>query len=62
MQWRKVSLVVGSIMLFVTSMSVYLGLSWTGHDANWSIQLAQKHCQNPDWIYIDTTPFYGMMR
>ena len=27
-----------------------------------SIQLARKHCDNPSWIYIDTTPFYAMVR
>ena len=27
-----------------------------------SIQLARKHCKDPSWIYIDTTPFYAMVR
>ena len=27
-----------------------------------SIQLARKNCDNPSWIYIDTTPFYAMVR
>ena len=27
-----------------------------------SIRLAQKHCKDPSWIYIDTTPFYAMVR
>merc|ERR1711936_809315 len=33
-----------------------------GLDPNWSISLAKKHCLKSEWIYVDTTPFYAMMR
>ena len=26
-----------------------------------SIALARKHCQQPSWIYVDTTPFYALV-
>ena len=51
-----------SIMLMVSSLGVYLALDTMGHDPAWSLALAQKHCQNKDWIYIDTTPLYALAR
>ena len=49
-------------MLLLSSMGVYMMLSIMEVDPSWSLKLAKKHCQSSDWIYIDTTPFYAMMR
>jgi len=63
--WLKCSrsqLVMASLFLITSSLAVFSLLLWAGFDPNWSIQLARKHCDNPSWIYIDTTPFYAMVR
>ena len=61
-QRRTVPLVLFSLFLLGSSLSLYLLLLRLGLSPDWTISLAKKHCRNPDWIYIDTTPFYAMMR
>ena len=61
-QTRPASLVLASVMLVLSSLALYSGLESLGRDPAWSLRLAQTHCQNTDWIYIDTTPFYAMAR
>jgi len=51
-----------SVMLPTTAMVAYGGLLVSGFDPNWSIALATKWCLKSSWIYLDTTPFYAMVR
>ena len=61
-QRRTFPLLVFSLFLLASSLTVYQLLLTLGHNPDWSISLARKHCNNPDWIHLDTTPFYAMMR
>ena len=58
-QHKKVTLVIISVMLLLSSMGVYMMLSIIEVDPSWSLKLAKKHCQSSNRIYIDTTPFYA---
>merc|ERR1712026_586719 len=33
-----------------------------GFGPNWSIDMAKKYCAKAEWIYLDTTPLYTLMR
>ena len=33
-----------------------------GLDPSWSVELAKKWCARPEWIYLDTTPFFALTR
>merc|ERR1712083_1184960 len=61
-QYKTVPLVFMSMFLISSALGVYMLLLKFGVDPNWSIALAKKHCLKPEWIYIDTTPFYAIMR
>uniref|UniRef100_A0A915L015 glucose-6-phosphatase n=1 Tax=Romanomermis culicivorax TaxID=13658 RepID=A0A915L015_ROMCU len=41
---------------------VYSGLIIFGIDPSWSIQHAQKWCENPKWIHLSTTPLSSLFR
>jgi len=60
--YSRTQLVLVSLFLIFSSLGVYSLLLYTGLDPNWSITLARKHCQDPSWIYVDTTPFYALVR
>jgi len=61
-QCKTVPLVLMSVFLISSALGVYILLLKFGMDPNWSIVLARKNCLKPEWIYVDTTPFYAMMR
>ena len=61
-QKKTFPLILFSLFLLSSSLGLYVVLLRLGHNPDWSISLAKKHCNNPDWIHIDTTPFYAMMR
>lgn len=58
----RAQLVLVSLFLITSSLGLFSLLLYKGFDPNWSIQLAKKHCERPEWIYVDTTPFYAMVR
>ena len=62
LQYRTLPLLLISTGLVCSALATFYLLTALGLDPNWSIQLAKRHCQNPDWIYVDTTPFYTMIR
>ncbi len=33
-----------------------------GLDPGWSVRLATRYCANAAWVYVDTTPFYALVR
>jgi hypothetical protein len=33
-----------------------------GLDPGWSVRLAKRYCANAAWVYVDTTPFYALVR
>lgn len=52
-----------ALFLLLSAIFVYVKADdFIGFDINWSIDLAYTYCQNEEWIYIDTTPLYTMVR
>ena len=45
-----------------SALLLYLVMLSCGFDPGWSIALATKWCKKAAWIYLDTTPFYAMIR
>ncbi len=39
-----------------------LYLKALGLDPGWSVRLATRYCANAAWVYVDTTPFYALVR
>eukprot|EP00095_Tigriopus_kingsejongensis_P011441 maker-scaffold222_size251774-snap-gene-1.20 protein:Tk11441 transcript:maker-scaffold222_size251774-snap-gene-1.20-mRNA-1 annotation:"hypothetical protein DAPPUDRAFT_316364" len=54
--------IVASSFFMISALGVFQGLLSYGFNPDWSIAKAMKWCQNKDWIYIDTTPFYALVR
>uniref|UniRef100_A0ABI7WTD7 Glucose-6-phosphatase 3 n=1 Tax=Felis catus TaxID=9685 RepID=A0ABI7WTD7_FELCA len=53
----------------LTSLALLLGASliyWTlftlGLDLSWSISLASKWCERPEWVHLDSRPFASLSR
>ncbi|XP_049636680.1 glucose-6-phosphatase 3 [Suncus etruscus] len=53
----------------LASLAILLGASlfyWVlftlGFDVSWSISLASKWCERPEWVHIDTRPFASLSR
>jgi len=33
-----------------------------GMDGEWSVRLATQHCARPEWVHLDTSPLFSLMR
>jgi hypothetical protein len=36
--------------------------TYTGVDPQWSVRLAFKWCEQPEWIHVNTTPLFSLVR
>ena len=45
-----------------SALLLYAVMLSAGFEPGWSIALATKWCKKASWIYLDTTPFYAMIR
>ncbi|CAH1772797.1 unnamed protein product [Owenia fusiformis] len=54
--------VITSLWLLVSSLGVYSLLQQLGVDPAWSISKASRWCARPEWIHLDTTPLFALMR
>jgi glucose-6-phosphatase len=43
-------------------LAVYGGLQVIGLDPDWSVARARRYCAHASWVYVDTTPFYALVR
>lgn len=46
----------------LVAAGVYWLLRLLGADVMWTLPLAQRWCSNPDWVHLDTTPFFCYIR
>jgi len=52
-----------AVFCLLSALTIYFKAEFfLGFDINWSLQLAHRHCQKKEWIYVDTTPLYAMVR
>lgn len=54
--------VLCTLIMFATALGTYGVLKARGFDPLWSVNKAMRWCQKPEFIHLDTTPFYSMMR
>lgn len=53
---------ITSLMLLFVGLLIFLVIQLAGIDPFWSLTLAEKWCQNKDWIHLDTTLFAAIIR
>lgn len=61
-QLSRRKLVLGSCFMLVSAMTTYAGLQKLGVDPLWSVEKAMRWCVKKEYIHLDTTPFFSMMR
>lgn len=49
-------------LMFASVMATYFLLMATGFDPLWSVDKAMRWCVKKEYIHLDTTPFFSMMR
>lgn len=52
----------GSVILSLLAWAIYGSLQILGLDPMWSVTLAIKWCAYKEWIHLDTTLFYSLVR
>jgi glucose-6-phosphatase len=53
---------LATLAMFASAMGTYAVLKARGFDPLWSVGKAMRWCERPEYIHMDTTPFYSMMR
>jgi len=48
--------------MFSSALATYALLRLSGFDPLWSVSKGMRWCISPDYIHLDTTPFFSMMR
>ncbi|XP_076856771.1 glucose-6-phosphatase a, catalytic subunit, tandem duplicate 1 isoform X1 [Brachyhypopomus gauderio] len=51
-----------TLFLLVFAVGFYMLLKAVGVDLLWTLEKAQKWCENPAWVHMDTTPFASLLR
>lgn len=54
--------IMGSLGLFLSAMTTYAALRMFGMNPMWSVDRALKWCAKREYVHLDTTPFFSMMR
>lgn len=51
-----------TVLMFASVAATYTAMSFYGIDPSWTVQKAVKNCIKKEWIHLDTTPFFSIMR
>lgn len=62
MSTSSIPLLLLSFFLLIGGMLIYWCLLLLQLDPAFSVQLAQRHCHNPAWVHLTTTPFFSLVR
>lgn len=54
--------ILTTVFLFATAMATYFSLNLLGFDANWSVKKAIKFCKHSDWVHLNNSPLFSLMR
>jgi len=54
--------IVWSCVLLLAGVAIFYTLLLFGMDPFWSFHLAKRWCSNPDWIHLNTTLLYALVR
>ncbi|XP_003747144.1 glucose-6-phosphatase [Galendromus occidentalis] len=61
-RWSLKKYLFLTLFLFVSTMATKRILETVGVDVLSTIGRAQKHCARPEWIHVNTTPYFSMTR
>lgn len=61
-QLRKYHFYLTTCFMFTTALGTYAGLRGLGVNPLWSVDKAMRWCVRKEYIHLDTTPFFSMMR
>lgn len=65
LKWSTIRSIFTALGLLVSALAVHMlidKLMAKSGGANWSVAKAEKWCKKSDWIYVDTTPHYTLVR
>lgn len=51
-----------TVFLLVFAVCFYVLLKALGVDLLWTLEKAQKWCDNPEWVHMNTSPFASLLR
>lgn len=51
-----------ALFLYVWAIATYFGLTFLGIDPSRTLKLAMKHCANPSFVHLTTTPWHAIYR
>jgi glucose-6-phosphatase len=54
--------ILTTLFLFGSAMATYFALNALGFDAGWSVKKAIKFCQHSEWVHLDNSPLFSLMR
>lgn len=63
--WRSASslkMFLGGVAMIAVSFGAYWLQRLLGIDPQWSVRLAFKWCEHPEWIHVNTTPLFSLVR
>ncbi|XP_069703574.1 glucose-6-phosphatase 2 isoform X2 [Periplaneta americana] len=64
-RWRSASrpkMLLASVVMIAVSFGAYWLQRLMGVDPQWSVRLAFKWCERPEWIHVNTTPLFSLVR
>ncbi|XP_046420692.1 glucose-6-phosphatase 2 [Neodiprion fabricii] len=59
---RRPKLLLAALGMTMISFGSYWLQKGLGMDPQWSVKLAFKWCTNPEWIHVNTTPLFSLVR
>ncbi|XP_077993124.1 glucose-6-phosphatase 2-like [Glandiceps talaboti] len=59
---QLIAYIIGSVLILVTAIGLFFILQALNLNPGWSIPLAMKWCAKPEYIHLDTTPFFALSR
>lgn len=54
--------ILTAVGMLSTALTTYYILLSFGVNPNWTLPLAKKWCVHPEWVHLNTTPFYMLWR
>jgi len=61
-RFRLGTYIAVTIVMFGSVAAIYAGMPFLGVDPSRTVNKAVKYCINKNWVHLDTTPLYSIMR
>ncbi|KAJ2938298.1 hypothetical protein O0L34_g13214 [Tuta absoluta] len=60
-RWTVFWHVASAVTTVLIGVVTYFSMTWCGFDPQWTIKLAFKWCEQPEYIHVSTTPMYALV-